>query len=208
MRWHSLPDTGFEIWALAVWGRARYLSVTEAPHNTEFYTGMGKKPFCFFQTAETGNRTLNSSVKGSGANHYPRAPARWADTTCSCRFTSDAVYYGIRRSLNGLCSITEVKQCRARFIIGWVTAWDCQVLYTLVGLREPRKSDGSSVWLWVGRKRTSMDVGAVSIRRDPKKSTTWSTWHIYIRPWMISWMITGLAKLLPWRDSTIVRTAT
>ena len=52
--------------------------------------------------------------------------------------------YGIRRSLNGLCSITEVKQRRARFIIGWVTAWDCQVLYTLVGLKEPRKSDGSS----------------------------------------------------------------
>ena len=31
--------------------------------------------FCFFQTAETGNRTPNSGVKGSGANHYPRAPA-------------------------------------------------------------------------------------------------------------------------------------
>ena len=29
----------------------------------------------FFQTAETGNRTPNSGVKGSGANHYPRAPA-------------------------------------------------------------------------------------------------------------------------------------
>ena len=40
---------------------------------------------------------------------------------------------GIRRSLNGLCLITEVKQRRARFVIGWVTAWDCQVLYTLVG---------------------------------------------------------------------------
>ena len=87
--------------------------------------------------------------------------------------------YGIRRSLNGLCSITVVKLRRARFIIGWVTAWDCQVLYTFVGLREPRKSDGSSDWLWVGRKRTTMDVGAVSVRRDPKKSTTWSTWHIY-----------------------------
>ena len=37
---------------------------------------MGKKHFCFFQTAETGNRTPNSGVKGSGANHYPRAPAR------------------------------------------------------------------------------------------------------------------------------------
>ena len=31
--------------------------------------------FCFFQTAETGNRTPNSGVKGSGANRYPRAPA-------------------------------------------------------------------------------------------------------------------------------------
>ena len=37
---------------------------------------MGKKHFCFFQTAETGNRTPYSGVKGSGANHYPRAPAR------------------------------------------------------------------------------------------------------------------------------------
>ena len=36
---------------------------------------MGKKQFCFFQTAETGNRAPDSGVKGSGANHYPRAPA-------------------------------------------------------------------------------------------------------------------------------------
>ena len=75
LRWHCPPDTGFEIRTLAVWGRARYLSVTEAPHNTDFHTWMGKKHFCFFQTAETGNRTPNSGVKGSGANHYPRAPA-------------------------------------------------------------------------------------------------------------------------------------
>ena len=75
LRWHCPPDTGFEIRALAVWGRARYLSVTEAPHNTNFHTWMVKKQFCFFQTAETGNRTPDSGVKGSGANHYPRAPA-------------------------------------------------------------------------------------------------------------------------------------
>ena len=37
---------------------------------------MGKKHCCFLQTAETENRTLNSSVKGSGANHYPKAPAQ------------------------------------------------------------------------------------------------------------------------------------
>ena len=75
LRWHCPPDTGFEIRALAVWGRARYLSVTEAPHSTNFHTWMGKKQFCFFQTAETGSRTPDSGVKGSGANHYPRAPA-------------------------------------------------------------------------------------------------------------------------------------
>ena len=74
LRWHCPPDTGFEIRALAVWGRARYLSVTEAPHNTNFHTRMAKKQFCFFQTAETGNRTPHSGVKGSGANHYPSAP--------------------------------------------------------------------------------------------------------------------------------------
>ena len=72
LRWHSPPDTGFEIRALAVWGRARYLSVTEAPHNTNFHTWMGKKHFSFFQTAETGNRTPNSGVRGSDANHYHR----------------------------------------------------------------------------------------------------------------------------------------
>ena len=77
LRWHCPPDTGFEIRTLAVWGRARYLSVTEAPRNTDFHTWMGKKHFCFFQTAESGNRTPISGVKGSGANHYPRAPAHF-----------------------------------------------------------------------------------------------------------------------------------
>ena len=41
-----------------------------------FTRGWGRNIFCFFQTAETGNRTPNSGVKGSGANHYPRAPAK------------------------------------------------------------------------------------------------------------------------------------
>ena len=75
IRWHCPPDTGFEILTLEVWGRARYLSVTEVPHNTEFYEWMGKEHFCFFRTAETWKRTPHSSVKGSCANHYPRVPA-------------------------------------------------------------------------------------------------------------------------------------
>ena len=89
------------------------------------------------------------------------------------------VNYGIQRSLIGVGSITEVKQRRARFIIGWVTAWDCQVMYTLGHVAR------SDVLSWgsenhvnqmarltrVIRKITSMDVGAVSIRWDPRKST-------------------------------------
>ena len=36
VKWHCPPDTGFEIWALVVWGQARYLSVTEVPQNIEY----------------------------------------------------------------------------------------------------------------------------------------------------------------------------
>ena len=45
---------------------------------------------------------------------------------CTCFMTlSGSVneIYGIRRSLIVIGSITEVKRRRARFIIGWVTAW-------------------------------------------------------------------------------------
>ena len=45
--------------------RARYLSVTEAPHNTDFHTWMGKKHFCLFETADTGNRTPKSGWKAA-----------------------------------------------------------------------------------------------------------------------------------------------
>ena len=52
------------------------LPIGHGIYNTDFHTWMEKKHFCFLQTAETGNRTPNSGVKGSGANHYPRAPAQ------------------------------------------------------------------------------------------------------------------------------------
>ena len=41
-----------------------------------FPRGWGRNIFCFFQTAETGNRTPNSGVKGSDANHHTRTPAQ------------------------------------------------------------------------------------------------------------------------------------
>ena len=67
-------DSKFEPWRSEVehaTSRSRRL-----PTILTFTHGWGRNIFCFFQTAETGNRTPNSAVKGSGANHYPRAPAR------------------------------------------------------------------------------------------------------------------------------------
>ena len=67
-------DSKFEPWrseAEHATSRSRRL-----PTILTFTHGWGRNIFCFFQTAETGNRTPNSGVKGSGANHYLRAPAR------------------------------------------------------------------------------------------------------------------------------------
>ena len=60
LRWHCPLDTGFEIRTLAVWGRARYLSVTEAPHNTNFHTWMGRNIYVSFKPPRPGTepRTL------------------------------------------------------------------------------------------------------------------------------------------------------
>ena len=66
-------DTKFEPWrseAVHATSRSRRL-----PTILTFTLGWWRNIFCFFQTAETGNQTLNSGVKSSGANHYPRAPA-------------------------------------------------------------------------------------------------------------------------------------
>ena len=66
-------DSKFEPWrseAEHATSRSRRL-----PTILTFTRGWGRNICCYFQTAETGNRTPNSGVKGSGANHYPRTPA-------------------------------------------------------------------------------------------------------------------------------------
>ena len=66
-------DSKFEPWrseAEHATSRSRRL-----PTILTFTRGWGRNIFYFFETAETGNRTPNSGVKGRGANHYPRAPA-------------------------------------------------------------------------------------------------------------------------------------
>ena len=71
--WGWWDDSKFEPWRSEVehaTSRSRRL-----PTILTFTSGWGRNYFCFFQTAETGNQTPNSGVRGSGANHYPRAPA-------------------------------------------------------------------------------------------------------------------------------------
>ena len=67
-------DLKFEPW----WSEAEHATSLSRrlPTILSFTRGWGRNSFCFFQTAETGNRTPNCGVKGSGANHYPRAPAK------------------------------------------------------------------------------------------------------------------------------------
>ena len=67
-------DSKFEPWrseAEHATSRSRRL-----PTILSFTRGWGRNIFVSFKPPGTGNRTPNSSVKGSGANHYPRAPAR------------------------------------------------------------------------------------------------------------------------------------
>ena len=76
MRWHSPRDTGYEIRALAVWGRARYLSFTEAPNNIESLRVSREETFSFFETwrPEWGsNPRLALDFKIFGGT-YPRSP--------------------------------------------------------------------------------------------------------------------------------------
>ena len=68
-------DSKFEPWrseAEHVTSRSRRL-----PTILTLTRWWGRNIFSFFQTAESGNRTPNSGVRGSDANHYPRAPARF-----------------------------------------------------------------------------------------------------------------------------------
>ena len=66
-------DSKFKPW----WSEAEHATSRSRrlPSILTFTHGWGRNIFCFFQTAETRNRTPNCGVKGSGANHYPRAPA-------------------------------------------------------------------------------------------------------------------------------------
>ena len=69
------------------------------------------------QTTEPGNRTPNSSVKGSGANHYPRAPAHSKQTTLTTATEPQAIY--CINSLKSKCVFLISNKC-VSFIEGQI----------------------------------------------------------------------------------------
>ena len=74
-------DTGFEIRPLAVWGRARYLSVTEAPHNIE----PEKKQFVSFKQTGVGlgNHNLRLSKQAVLTSTPGPPPNKTNSSTCA-----------------------------------------------------------------------------------------------------------------------------
>ena len=76
MRCYCPPDTWFEIWALVVWGRAHYLSVTEALHNIKSSRVSGEETFCFFETwmPEWGLNPPSPTFQAGSLNHCARGP--------------------------------------------------------------------------------------------------------------------------------------
>ena len=109
-------DSKFDPW----WSEAEHATSRSRrlPAILTFTRGWGRNIFSFFQTAETGNRTPNSGVKGSGANHYPRAPARhtkhaeWKELAKCCS--------GIPHGLFWSGSLLYLGEVRVRIIDGKV----------------------------------------------------------------------------------------
>ena len=60
---------------MAVWGWARYLSVTEAPPNIESLRVSGEETLCFFETwmPERGSDSRSPTFQAGSFNHYTMA---------------------------------------------------------------------------------------------------------------------------------------
>ena len=80
VRWHCPLDKGFEIKTLEVWGRAGYLSGTQAPHNTftSFYEWMGKKTVVSFKPPRPGNESWTLTCKAAVLTTNLGPPPKWS----------------------------------------------------------------------------------------------------------------------------------
>ena len=112
-------DSKIELWrseAEHATSRSRRL-----PTILTFTRGWGRNIFCFFRTAETGNRAPNSGVKGSGANHYPRAPALFVLKSCrkiKCVFRDVKRCFNASWGLKGLTADHDYTRFQSVLLAG------------------------------------------------------------------------------------------
>ena len=155
MRRHCSPETGFEIRALTVWGRARYLSVTEAPHNIQSLSVSREETFCFFETCQIGGRTHDLRLSKQAASTAGPGPLPF--------------YTRNKKDSEGLKSIRECKNYdKINFLVCWSVA---RATLFKLRLRTTCATDHVSYPLSnsvrsVGRNWTKNKVGLVCLLAD------------------------------------------
>ena len=104
MRWRCSPDTKFDIRALAVWGWARYLSVSEAPHNIESLRVSGQEKLCLFETLrpEWGSNPQPPTFKAGSCMRY-NSHSSISPYRTRCTDNNNVVNWSLNGSLYDTC---------------------------------------------------------------------------------------------------------
>ena len=90
LRWHCPPDTGFEIRALAVWGRARYATSRSRrlPTILTFTRGWGRNNFVSFKPPGPGTLAWMAAVLTT----TPEPPPKLRVDECTNPFSNRVCY--------------------------------------------------------------------------------------------------------------------
>ena len=92
MRWHCSSDTGFEVRAPTVWGRARYLSVTDVPHTINIFEWAGKKHFVSLKLGgQSGAQTRDLQLSKQAALMTARGPPPY--TNEQVQYATGVIFY-------------------------------------------------------------------------------------------------------------------
>ena len=141
MRWHCPPDTEFEIRALplgtrrcvpnwlAVWGRTRYLSITESPHNIDYLQVSGRQIFCSLE-CQSGVRTRDLRLsKQAALTTAPRpCPVPANRNTCSTspentrHWSNVVLMLGIKKTLVQCVVFTGLQKNELYGVLGHLCA--------------------------------------------------------------------------------------
>ena len=132
-------DSKFKPWRSEA-EHATYRS-RRSPTILSFTSGWGGNIFVFFKPPRPGNEQPSSSVKGSGANHYPRAAAqqiyKFIDQRILYTGTGESSYWNTGRSwMFRCCPIMRKRAYKASYTIKKVTRFVCMYQLYIVTSRD------------------------------------------------------------------------